>query len=504
MGLYDIYDQPDPDDERRKLEEMHMFVHGAPMPEEQQQDEPSQQQLFDQDRAAPPDPNVERAAPIVEGRSGGSGYPDPRELEDDAMRAVRDSYGKKHSFFEDSAPAAIALGLDAIFNRSRGAGAIAGGFAQGKARQEQDDKSSMRQMAELEITRARESANDKYRQQQNDVNTGNLKARNDEIEIARARQRAEAGDPEAKRRLLESQTNENEATAYQKWTGADKEITPYQQAMLDAAKDEHASRDKDRDADREYRIQSHDDAEKARAAQAAIAAATRDSTNERLQTTADTNATNTFLGKTEKERSQLQLLNSARPIIDDPKYKNDLPGVGKLDSNLPSWVMHPFNTQARADADSMKQTLGEAEKYFQNKVTGVAGSKAEFDDIAALKGLGGTEAQQRLALKRWRESIESDIRGAASASPNNARHALESQGLDSVLPPLAAGPRPLGTPTQSIQPGAARGGNNFDVSGPASPPAGDVLQTQPGTPPKVSDYLRKMQDEDDDLGVSYR
>jgi hypothetical protein len=216
------------------------------------------------------------------------------------------------------------------------------------------------------------------------------------------------------------------------------------------------------------------------------------------------------LGKTKDERSQAAQLQGVQPIVNKPEYAGDLPGVGKLDSALPSWLMHPLDSQARDDATRMKQMAGEAQTYFRHQITGAAASPRELAALEGLKGLGGTEAEFKVALKTWQNMLQGDIRAAAAASPDNARNALDAQGLGGLLPPAPAalppdqpGARPFGPSDQRL--GAGRGvgaaPNNFGYSG---PPAGDTLQTQPGTPPKVVDYLKKLQAADDDLGVGYR
>lgn len=441
------------------------------------------------------------------------------------------------SFLEDNAfPIAAGIG-DLIVNHGRNLGQITQGVIAGKnarlnreSQQFEADRGAYMKQQDAE-------AEQQARTQNYGIQSGNLELRQKEAALAEARERGlmerftrGLPDPEltkrekeAEIRLRESQANENDATANEKWTGADKAITPFQQATLDATKEERHQRDLDRDADRDYRKTTHADAAAATAAQKA-------ETNRRLQETADTTATNAFLGKTKDERSQAALLQGVQPIVDDPKYKKDLPGVGSVDSWAPSWLMHPVDSQARNDADRMKQMAGEAQTYFRHQITGASASPRELAALEALKGLNGTEAQFKTALKTWQDMLQGDIRAAASASPDNARNALDAQGLGGMLPPRAA-PPPVApqpeevpfnpnvapmpddrtTPGPDVVPPAqrlgptgpkVRGTPGFAGSGPSS----NIYQgpTNPQDSPAITDWLQKLQQTTRTPGVRYR
>lgn len=508
----------DPEEERRfNLQQMERFANGGqdaqPNPIHAALDmygQDDQQAMFDAERNAPPSPDAERAAPVLEGRTQNQG-PTARELEDDAMRAVRDSYGQKDSLFSQGAPAAIAVGLDALLNKGRDIGTIVGGYAQGRQRKESDDKSSMRQMAELEIQRARETQHDKERADISEINKGNLTARNAENDLARERFRATQGDPATDRKLKEAQTNNLEAEAYGRWTGDDKAITPYQQAQLDAQKDYRDEMNKDRDA-------SRGDAKLAREESAATRKTLAEGTALTKKETNDRHATETFLGKTKDERSQASMLQGIEKVVDDPKYSNDLPGVGKLDSSMPAWLMHPIDETARNDANKMKDMIGQATAYFNHEITGAASSDRERAMNQALKALGGNEHEVRTALQVWKQDLQGKLRAQASASPDNARNALDAQGLGdwALGPPArpqAVAPPPMAAPQQVADDGPLppdritsgppfRGTQGF----PGSAQPSKVYQgpTQPQDSPAIDNYLQDLQKVTRTPGVRYR
>lgn len=527
MQLYTKYFDDDDEEQRFNLGAMSRFA-GQP--------EPSY------DGGAPPEP--EQPSPDMEGLAtaqrnnpaqlgtGNGGYPDPRMLEDDAIRAVRDSYGKKRGFFEDAAPAAIALGLDALLNKSRGAGAIVGGYAQGVQRRDMDDRNSMREMAQLEIQRAREAQQDQFRSQANEINQGNLKARNEENALARARFEASKGDPAVDRAYKQALTNEAEARAYAQWTKDPSALTPEQQAMNEdrdamrqIRKDEIDARNSDRDEQRKMRLamtnQTNFDKWKA-------AKETRDkedrlateSFNEKSKQTRD--LARTVQGM-EATMSKYTNDKNGNPLKDD---QVDIPGVGQVESgwlgNIDrKWVpdaLH-LDSDRRNDAIKMDEARRQANQTYKVIKTGLAAPIAEAEDIAMANGFaeGASEKQFREGMKVLSDVTKRELRARASASPVNARRALQAEGLADWVggwgPDSEEQPYPEFKPLSLDEP-SQRGSimESSHEEGPVSsayggPAAGDVLQTtgqRPGEVPRVDDYLKRLQQNTRTPGVRYR
>lgn len=482
----------DDEDERRRWELEHMarFSGGSLGPdmeislEEAERDNPYTQ--------APPEPDEERAFKTLHEDEIGRG-PRPAELEMDAMRAVRDSYGKEGNFWEENAVPLIAGGLDVALNKGRGLGAIVAGGGVAAAARDSQRRSAMRQLAQMQLTMAGADAKHAHEERMFGLQEGNLQARNAEIDEARQRRLAGEKDDAG---LRAAQADLASSQAYKNWTTDPNALTPQQQALnedRDLARGLHADEIKQRGLDRE----------ETRAGRAQLA----QSRAEDRQTARDQAATVKFLDKTEEPRAQASQLKRVEPIVDDPKYSKDLPGVGMLDSRMPSWLMHPLDSGARQDADAIQKLAGEAGQYFKHEITGAASSDREQALLLHLKGLepGATEEQFRASIKFWKEDLQGKLRARASAAPGPARGALEAQGLGD----WALGPEePIRL--QGTRNGAPSGGNNFSYSGPPD----SYLQGTPsqlrttgeprGQVPMVNDYLRRMQDEDDDLGVRYR
>lgn len=295
--------------------------------------------------------------------------------------------------------------------------------------------------------------------------TGQILAAGGQFGQARAEQRLkgtqDALSYEQKRAELERQNNYNDYlyANLAKRTGAAGgagTTTAYQQSQLDARKatesrleQERQDRianskaaDEDRDAartDREQQFQlSMEDRKAAREAQQADRAeraADRQQTQaDRAQERADkktTTDTEQFLNKTEETRGQASQLKRVEPIIDDPKYEKDLPGVGTLDSRLPAWLMHPLDSGARQDQYSIESMAQQAGQYFKHELTGAASSDRENALLMGIKGLqpGATEEEFRNSIGLWKQDIQSQLKARASANPTAARSALDAQGL---------------------------------------------------------------------------
>lgn len=335
---------------------------------------------------------------------------------------------------------------DAFLNKGRGLGQIAQSHAAGEAarRQRSDDNFEADRKAYMDQGEAA------ARQQQIGLQGRNADMRQMEIDAQLAHQRAvqqrfidSQPDPELERQAKEAEIRLSNARALQAEADAGRDpnaITPYQQAQLDAQKAEHKARGEDRDLDREFKKNSHATTTEANRLKAEELGAAR-------QEKTDVANTTKFLDKTEHERAQAVALKGTEPIVNNPAYKKDLPGVGPIDSLAPSWLMHPIDSGARQDHDNLRRMAGQAQQYFKHEITGAAGSDREQTLLMHLKALegGATEEQFSNALEFWKGDLQGKIRARATATPDVARRALEGQGLgDWALGPEAAAAQPQG------------------------------------------------------------
>jgi len=417
------------------------------------------------------------------------------------------------SWLENNGFAAAAAIADLIANKGRGLGQIVQGAVQGEQyrRKRSDDAFENDRAAYLKQGEA--AALDK----QIGLAGRNADMRQQEIDLQTAHQRAVMerflsgeGSPEAKA----ADVRYKQALALKAERDATLDpnvVTPYQQAQIDEMKWQHKTQADDLDLDREDRKAGREATAAATKAQQDATAAQRGETNSRLRESTDRTAMSDFANRTKDARMIAKRLQGAEEVLG--LYPKDIPGVGKAEGNLPTWA-NPENWSDKtryADADRMVQAREGASAAFRYLSTGAAASMNEDERLRIVNGMreGATEQEFRLGIGTLSDLIKRDIRARAIASPELSRRVLDEdqlgnwvfgrsqpQSLPEAAPGVAPEPVRLGGSR-----GAAGGGNNFQFSG---PPAGDVLPVQPGKPPMVNDYLQRLKDEDDDLGVVYR
>jgi len=354
---------------------------------------------------------------------------------------------------------------DAILNKGRGLGQIAQSHAAGQAHRRQQSDANFEADREAYIKQGEAGA----RQQEIGLAGRNADMRQLELDAALAKERAiearfraSQPDPELEARAKEAQIRLDDANATRALADANRDpnaMTPYQSAMLE-----------DRDADRADRKADREDRKADREARQ------RDAARIAAEKTEAANTTK-FLDKTEHERAQATALKGTEPIVNNPAYADDLPGVGPIDSIAPSWLMHPIDSGKRQDHDNLRRMAGQAQQYFKHEITGAAGSDREQTLLMHLKALegGATEEQFRNALAFWKQDIQGKLRARATATPGEARKALEGQGLGEwALGPEDAAqqqsvfenPRTTG-PVSTPQPSAATDSGSVMVVSPS-------------------------------------
>jgi hypothetical protein len=470
---------------------------------------------------------------------------------------------------KDATMAALAGFLDILGNKGRGVGSIlqassqqASARARAKERAKKDSQdyqlSAQRQLAERSNSERRfegEDADRKLRTSQQELE------RERALEIhQRWREQNDPNNPmnQADLEYRQALTEEAKARAARDPNA----ITPYQQAQLDAQKDERGERGQDRDEDRAWRQQQHatDIADKqaareAAAAERAEAAAARqeqkDIANGMRADIASQKAAEAYTKQYEYELKAMGPLMRAEAIADKHKGK-DIPGVGMLDSRMPMWAR---------EGDSLE--MGNAQEWMSNLVqraeSGAAAPIPEALGYRVRAGMqdGATEAQFADGIKAMNEYVRGSLRAGTVGRSKEAREALDLQArgggnwaLGPEEQPAAAAPiditDQLGKPGPVITPGqqsavelppdpafdqppqpirlgptggpAPRSVNpltprNGGTDGSELLPPGmsrdqlDVLPTtgqKRGQVTEVSEHLRRLQEEDDDLGVSYR
>lgn len=418
-----------------------------------------------------------------------------------------------------------AAGLDLAFNKGRGMGGIAqsaAGMAQRRdalsQQQFEDDRNAYMKQGEAGA-----------RDRQIDLAGRNADMRQMEIDAQLAKEKAiqarwlgERPDPELEKQAKEALIRLSNARATQAEADAARDpnaITPYQQAQLDAQKSARQLTDEDRDAARADRTT----ALKMQMDERSEARTFREGQTKR-QNDVDAQARTQKLGgefakQYEYELKALPALMTAQRLVDEVPQGGDIPGAGKWDSVKGSIPL--IGAQLSSDKDlSMRSASEWMANIVQRAESGAAAPVPEALGYRIRQGSqpGATEREFKLGLAAATEYLRGTLRAGSYGREDAARGVTDLQsrgGGDFVFGPVAqpptnptpipeqpsAAPEPIRLGGQRGMPG---GGNNFGFSG---PPAGDALPVtdqRPGQVPKVNDYLRKLSDEDDDLGVVYR
>lgn len=497
----------DEDEERRfELEQMARFSGGGGPAAD-----PIHESLAMYDQS-PPEPDAERAAPILEGRDPSQMQrgPSARELEDDAIRAVRDSYGQKESMFEQGAPTAIAAVVDQLVNKGRGLGAIVGGYAQGRQRKDAEDRSSMRELAQLEIMRSRENATDKYREQQNALGGRNADLREGELAEMRARRLKEGVGLND---LQKSQANLAESQAYRNWTGQEDQITPYQRESLDAQKAYRGEMNADRDAARTAHAEEFRQRGLDRQTQQDAANQVRLDREARQADKDYQDRSNKFRDETEKTRPQLQRMKQMDDIMNKPQYKDDIPGIG-AGSYIPGWVPDALRggSENASDARTMQSASADMADLLGRQRSGAAIPPAEYAKMQTFITAGehATDQQFKDAYSAYHKVLSSEFMNQVSGREQNARDVMRADGGGMVNYMNMGEYEPPAPPPQSTMAPPVGGGR---VTGPVNPnyglqdgdPARLKTTDQPrGQVPQVNDYLEELKRKTRTPGVVYR
>lgn len=418
------------------------------------------------------------------------------------------------SWLENNGFAAAAGIADLIANKGRGLGQIVQGAAQGEQyRRKRSDEAFENDRAAY-LKQGEAAARDK----QLGIAGRNADMRQLELDASLAKERAIQArflsglpDPELEKRAKEAEINLRESQAYKNWS------------------EDPNALDADRVADREMRKQLHDqdlaDRQAGRAASAEATAAQREATAALRAQEATRQAEkdrqgrlNKFRDETEKTRPALGNLQRLEAIVDKPEYAKDLPGVGMLDSRVPRWAMSD-------DAIAVQSLRGDIGDLLGRQRSGAAIPPAEYARLSRFSsgGEAATEKEFKAVKDLYKKHLFAEIQQQSNGREDDAREVLGSLsdyalGPRKVAPPPTAAVEPPMRPLE-IEPNKVnqRGftrptPSTVPITSPYANPAEDPLaDVNPdgiglgvSGAPKVNDYLRRLADEDDDLGVVYR
>jgi hypothetical protein len=423
------------------------------------------------------------------------------------------------SWLENNGFAAVAGIGDAIFNHGRNLPSIVNSTVAGEAARRKQSSEDFEADRGAYLKQGEAEARDKQiglqgrnadmRQQELDLNTLRERGIMERFIKGMPDPELTKREKEAEIRLRESQANENDATANEKWTGADKEITPYQQAQLDEQKAYHKILSDARQTTAD-----------ATAAQREATAFGKKQEFDR-QTEKDNNKlTREFAKDTDTTRSMAQQMNELDPILE--KYKEgDIPGTGKADRYIPN-ALQDYLGSSSEDATRIDQLKTGVQAEYRHAKTGAAASVPEDLRLMIVNGTrpDSTEQEFRLGMEALKKALPLQIKAYGANREAQARAVLREQGLEKFVygdSPMA--PPPAATTDADELPPDRITGPVTDYKGAPSRPGqampkrgygSNVQETVPvtdekrGQIPKVNDYLRKLTDEDDDLGVVYR
>lgn len=338
-----------------------------------------------------------------------------------------------------------ALGLDAGFNRGRGAGEIVGAYANNKAAAAAKQKDPFEQLVALERLK---------QGQQRIEGSAEDRGRKDKQLGLQTDKWGQAIDPdsaantskvETARRRTEATTKEGIETRNElKDTSADTAATIAQaggKARTDAVTD--ALRDNPREITAQQQV-SNDLAQTK--LDLAAEKETREKNEENVRWSGD------FTKKTQDMIKIAQAARKLDEIFGKHGEKDDIPGIGSMESYLPDWALGAgnklgvYSDDQKKEADEIRTLQASLRSFEGKEITGAAaGGKEESGRIGRLAGTAGgmDEAQVRGATKQLRQTAEQAIKLAASGRPDLAKQILAESGLDDILGdggPAAAAP----------------------------------------------------------------
>lgn len=451
---------------------------------------------------------------------------------------------------KDAALATLAGFLDLAMNKGRGVGSILQASNQQASQRTRAKERGKKDAQDYQLQAQRMVADrsNSERRFEGDEKDRSLRTSQQELERQQALERhqrfLQLNDPNSEANRLDldhkrALTDEARARASRDPNA----ITPYQQMQLDAQAAERGERGKDRDEDRDWRKEQS----------AAVREATqlqRDTANEAKATAAYQGQLDKFREKTERSRPQLTRAMEMEQLVKD--NPGDLPGVGEWDSRKGDIPLIGKYLQSPGDV-AMRGNLNDMADLILRERSGAAAPPVEVvklaENIAA--GGGATEDQFRVLQGEYNKLLKGGLQQQAVGRDKAAREVLgeraswalgdpaEQQPLDITdqlgqpgavndprlapqqqqlmaaeeedAEPMAA-PAPIrlgkGRTPRSINPALPGGTDGSELMPPGVTNSNvDVLPTtgqSRGQVTNVSDHLRRLQEEDDDLGVSYR
>ncbi len=102
-------------------------------------------------------------------------------------------------------------------------------------------------------------------------------------------------------------------------------------------------------------------------------------------------------------------------IVNDPKYKDDLPGVGPVAGRLPDFM-------TSADGVNLRQAAGQMLAEYRKGITGSGMSEGEKQEYSQITGLmnGGNEKAYVSGFERLRRAMDARVSGRAAGTPGAA------------------------------------------------------------------------------------
>jgi hypothetical protein len=347
---------------------------------------------------------------------------------------------------------ALAALADLTLNKGKGTGQIlAAGGQFGQARADQRLRQTQDALG-YEQKRAQFAYDQSQRAGLEEIQRGNLAARNAELEEMRARRLGKDGGREGA--LEASQANLNEARAYQLWTQDPNALDPEAKARLDQQRELQTLNLDDRKAAREA-------AEAERAERAAERQQLQADRAQERKATVDDKTTREFAKDTDKTRSMAQQMSELDPILQ--KYEHgDIPGTGKVDRFIPNALQDYLGGNSE-DATRIDQLKTGLQAEYRHAKTGAAASVPEDLRLAIVNGTrpDSTEQEFRLGMAALKKALPLQIRAYGAGREDQARAVLREQGLEDFVYGGSAGAPPPQVGPQQFN-GAANYGPDAD------------------------------------------
>lgn len=102
-------------------------------------------------------------------------------------------------------------------------------------------------------------------------------------------------------------------------------------------------------------------------------------------------------------------------IVNDPKYADDLPGVGPLEGKLPDWLVSD-------EGKNLRQAAGQMLAEYRKGITGSGMSQGEKEEYSQITGLmnGGNEKSYVEGFKRLQRAMDARVGARAAGTPEAA------------------------------------------------------------------------------------